>query len=49
MHGFKDGAVVNDDVHPDQWLITNPDKNGQRRVILNDMNNAGKWIPGGVA
>jgi hypothetical protein len=35
MHGYERSVIVNDDVHPDQWLRT-PDG----RVILNDMNNA---------
>lgn len=35
MHGMMGGVVVNNDAHPDQWLITNDNS-----VILNDMNNA---------
>jgi hypothetical protein len=31
-HGFKYSVIVNDDVHPDQWLITD-----DNRVVLNDM------------
>lgn len=45
MHGFAGSVIVNDDVHPDQWLQV-PTATG-RRLILNDMNNAGflKWNP----
>ena len=35
MHGYRGGVIVNDDAHPDQWLITD-----DGRTILNDMNNA---------
>jgi hypothetical protein len=35
MHGNVFGVIVNDDAHPDQWLVTD-----DNRVILNDMNNA---------
>jgi Protein kinase domain len=45
MHGFSGSVIVNDDVHPDQWLQV-PTASG-RRVILNDMNNAVflEWNP----
>jgi hypothetical protein len=40
LHGFEGGVIVNDDVHPDQWLV-----NSKGEPVLNDMNNAHflKW------
>lgn len=35
MHGYVGGVIVNDDVHPEQWLFAE-----DGRTILNDMNNA---------
>jgi serine/threonine protein kinase len=35
QHGYRESVIVNDDAHPDQWLVTN-----DGRYILNDMNNA---------
>ena len=35
MHGYVGGVMVNDDVHPEQWLFSE-----DGRTILNDMNNA---------
>jgi serine/threonine protein kinase len=35
MHGHEEGVIVNDDVHPDQFLVN---KHGE--VKFNDMNNA---------
>jgi len=35
MHGNAKGVIVNDDVHPDQFLMTD-----DHRVISNDVNNA---------
>ena len=35
MHGYSKGVIVNDDVHPDQFLMTD-----DHRVISNDVNNA---------
>jgi serine/threonine protein kinase len=34
-HGYKESVIVNDDAHPDQWLVTD-----DGRYIFNDMNNA---------
>ena len=38
MHGFVGCVIVNDDIHPDQWLQVRTTTG--RRLILNDMNNA---------
>lgn len=39
LHGFAGSVIVHDDIHPEQWLQV-PTKDGGRRMILNDMNNA---------
>lgn len=35
MHGHHEGVIVNDDVHPDQWLV-----NKDGLIKFNDFNNA---------
>jgi serine/threonine protein kinase len=42
MHGHEEGVIVNDDVHPDQFLV-----NRHGEVKFNDMNNAHilEWNP----
>lgn len=41
FHGHPEGVILNDDVHPDQWLV---DVHGN--VKLNDMSKWGKqaWV-----
>jgi len=42
LHGNAEGVIMNDDVHPDQWLV-----NKDGLIKLNDMNNAHimEWNP----